>query len=315
MTAKFRIELEKWWKERIKELKNKTISPLTLRGVYYLMRQRVGSRNMPKTKSGFYSAIEDLERITKISRDELKIISEPKINLITRNGESPVTKIKLEELDYASAIIYIEKSTIIEALEEDKSLTDEGIFIIKGMGFSTKEAIRIIQEAQKRGIPILTLTDFDPSGILIDLKLKESGIKTVRLGIDLELIKALGLKINDVREPLPKSKKKLGHYKYLQNKHPEIAKQFKSIGVKNEPYRIEIDAVFALAGKDKFIQEIMNRASKYISKKNGKILMDKTRKEVHAKIDYIFSKKMKENKGEMSKEAIREVIKELKKML
>jgi len=292
---KFSTYLESWWKARIKET---VLSPITLRGIYYLCRQKVGPKAMPKTKSGFYDALERIEETTKIPRERLKIVTEPKINLITREGESPLLKADLNKLKEACAIIYVEKSTIIQAIEEDKSLTDRGIFIIKAMGFSTKEANKMIKKTQSLGIPILTLTDFDPSGILIDMKISQCGIKTVRLGVDPDLVKALGLKIEDVREALPRAKNKLAHYKYLQTNYPKLAKGFLDIGMGGQPYRIEIDAVWALAGKDGFIEEILKRADLAVPVKPVQKALkytrvpkkvDDLRTSIHGLVDELFS--------------------------
>lgn len=297
--SKFSIKLEAWWKARAKDVQTgKNVSPVTIRGILYLMRRLVSPRNMPK-KGGFYTALEKLEKDTKIPREKLRIITEPKINLITRKGETPILKADLNELGNACAVIYIEKSTIIEAIEEDKSLTDRGIFIIKGMGFSSKETNKIIKKAQDLGIPIFTLTDFDPSGILIDLKIGECGVKTARLGVDPDLVKALGLKIQDVREALPRGKNKSSHLKYLQTNYPKLAKQFTNIGVKGQPYRIEIDGVFALAGKDRFIEEILKRADIVVPVKKVKKALqykrvpkkvDDLRNQMHGLVDDIFTK-------------------------
>jgi len=293
---KFMQALEKWWQDRSKA---SNLSPITLRGVYYLLRKQVGPKGMPKTKSGFYSSLEKVEITSKISREKLRIVTEPKINLITRTGESPLLKADLNALKNACAVIYIEKSTIIEAIEEDKALTDRGIMIIKAMGFSSKEASKMMKKVQDLGIPILTLTDYDPSGILIDLKISEYGIKTTRLGIDPELIKALKLKISDVREALPKGKGKLGHFKYLQANFPKLAKGFLDIGVGGQPYRIELDAVFALATKDRFIEEILKRADlavpvkpvkQALSYKKVPTKVEGMRSTVHELVDDMFSK-------------------------
>jgi len=297
MNKKFENALEKWWTERAKDInKSLNVDPITLRGLFYLLRQKVGTRNMPT--SGIYNAVERLEEKTKIPREKLKVISEPKINVITREGETPILKADLNELGKACAIIYIEKSTIIEAIEEDKSLTDRGIYIIKAMGFSTKETNKIIKKAQDLGIPILTLTDFDPSGILIDMKISQCGVKTTRLGVDPALVKALNLKIEDVREPIPKAKRQ-AHLKYLKTNYPKIAAEFTKIGVKGIPHRIEIDAIFALAGKDRFIEEILKRADLCVPvKKVQKALkykrvpkkVDDLRQNVHNLVDELFTK-------------------------
>lgn len=296
--SKFSSNLETWWVQRIKASKSgKSLSPLTIRGVLYLMRQQVGVKAMPKTKAGFYSALGRVEIQFKVPREKLRIITEPKVNLISRNGEVPLLKADPKEFQNAVALIYIEKSTVIEAIEEDKSLTDRGILIIKAMGFSSREVNRIIKQAHTSGLPIFTLTDYDPSGILIDLKIQDSGIKTARLGVDPDLVKTLNLKLDDVREALPREKKKLAHYKYLKSKYPKLADGFLKIGVNNQPYRIEIDGIFALAGKDRFVEEILKRADKIVQVKPiQKVLkhkkvpenVDKMKEEMHAIVDKLF---------------------------
>lgn len=297
--SKFSSNLETWWTQRIQSSKKGKLSPLTIRGVLYLMRQKVGVKAMPKTKAGFYSALGRVEIQYKVPREKLRIVTEPKVNLISRSGECPLLKADPKEFQNACALIYIEKSTIIEAIEEDKSLTDRGILIVKAMGFSGREVNRIIKEAHSLGLPIFTLTDYDPSGILIDLKMQDSGIKTARLGVDPELVKALNLNLDDVREPLPKAKNKLAHYKYLKSKYPKLADGFLKIGVNNQPYRIEIDGIFALAGKDRFIEEILKRADKIVQiKPVQKALkhkhvpqnIDKMREDMHKLVDDLFAK-------------------------
>jgi hypothetical protein len=263
------------------------------------MRQKVGVKDMPKTKAGFYSALERVEIQFKVPREKLRIVTEPKVNLISRNGEVPLLKADPKEFQNACALIYVEKSTIIEAIEEDKSLTDRGILIIKAMGFSSREVNRIIKQAHTLGLPIFTLTDYDPSGILIDLKIQDSGVKTARLGVDPELVKILKLNLDDVREALPKEKKKLAHYKYLKAKYPKLADGFLKIGVNNQPYRIEIDGIFALAGKDRFVEEILKRADlivqtkpiqKVLKHKKVPANVNKLREEMHTLVDELFTK-------------------------
>jgi len=298
--SKFTIGLEAWWIARIKQVRSgKKVSPLTIRGILYLIRQKIGIKNMPKTKAGFYSALERVERRHRVPREKLRIVTEPKINLITRTGEKPLLKAQPSDFQNACAIIYIEKSTIIDAIEEDKSLTDRGIHIIKAMGFSTRETNKMIKQAQTLGVPILTLTDYDPSGLLIDLKISESGVKTARLGVDPELVKALGLKLGDVKEPLPKARKKLAHYTYLKRKHPKLAAGFTKIGTKKQPYRVEIDGVFALAGKERFMEEIFKRADqvvpikpiqKTLRHKRVPKKVDDLRTSVHTLVDDLFTR-------------------------
>lgn len=297
---KFVQTLEEWWTSRSKEVsKNPSLSPITLRGIFYLMRKSVGPRQMPKTKSGFYSALQHVEEESKISREDLRIISEPKVILINRKGQVPINKAQALDLKDSIALLFVEKATILTALEEDHSLTDRGFTIIQSMGFSGREVDRVIKEAQNLGIPIFSLVDYDPSGLLISKKLEKSGIKINSLGIDPQLVKDLGLTIEDVRESLPSKKNKLSHLKYLKDHYPKEAKEFEKIGEKGKLSRIEIDSVFSLAGKDRFVEEILKRADlavpikplqKVLKHKKVPTKVDDLRNSMHTLVDELFDK-------------------------
>lgn len=270
------------------------LSPVTIRGILYLMRKEVGIENMP-TKSAFYSAVARVEEQFGIPRGRLQVITEPKINLITRFGESPILEVRPERVSHALALLYMEKSTIIKAIELDGSLTDRGIHIVKAMGFSTRDVNKVIAVARETGLLILTLTDLDPSGLLIDKHIARH-VETHRLGIDLDLVKGLGLAIEDVREPLPRDPKKLNHLKALTPEEQRIFTH--GIGDGEHPYRIEIDGVFALAGKGRFMSAILERADTILpTKPVARILaprrvprkVEDLRSQLHELIDRKFS--------------------------
>lgn len=123
----------------------------------------------------------------------------------------------------------------------------------------------MIALAQSKGIPILLLTDLDPSGDIIEKKINASGVKCYRLGITLTLLKKLGISVNDVNEPLPKDPEKLNHLKSLPQSRQDFYKG--TIGDGKDHYRIEIDGVWAFAGKDKFVEAILDLADKHIPTK------------------------------------------------
>jgi len=300
----FREKLEEWWTARINSFKNgEKLEPLTIRGILYLLRRIVGIDKMPQ-RSGFYAGLDKVEEKYGVPREDLRVITEPKINLVTRFEDKWIMKAEEHELRDVCALLYIEKSTIIAAMEEDNSLTDRGIHIIKAMGFSTRDVNKLIKKAQELGVPIFTLTDFDASGILIDKMIEKSGVKTARLGIDVELVRSLGLNIEDVREELPKDPVKLTHFKNLQKDYPEIADVFINvIGDGRHPYRIEIDGVFALAGKERFMEAILARADQVVPiKPLKKVLIirrvpeyvDKLRWAIISLLDKVFEKVVQE---------------------
>ena len=99
--SKFSSNLETWWTQRIQaSKKGKPLSPLTIRGILYLLRQKVGVKEMPKTKAGFYTALGRVEIQFKVPREKLRIVTEPKVNLISRNGECPLLKADPKEFQY-----------------------------------------------------------------------------------------------------------------------------------------------------------------------------------------------------------------------
>jgi len=290
-TSPFTQALDAWWTSRVESYRRGELTDddiVTIRGILYLMRRVVGVENMPKQRSAFYAAIDRVERRHGVPREELKIVTEPKIELIPIRGDSkPILEASRSEISDVCALLYCEKSTILKAIESDRSLTDRGIAIVKAMGFSTREVNRMIKLAQELGVPILFLTDLDCSGILIELKVREAGVETHRLGIDLDLIKELGLSISDVNEPMPTDPKKLNHFKYLCSIDPKWYDFFVNvIGDGRRPYRIEIDGVFSFAGKVRFVEAILRRADEVVERKPlQKVLLPRTRPR---KVDSLF---------------------------
>jgi len=265
---KLRQWLDEWWRARIEALRRgEPLEEITIRGILYLARKAVGVENVPpeKRKSRFYGAVETVERRYGVDRSELMIITEPKIDLITRYGEKPVLKAKEWEISNVCALLYMEKGTIVAAIERDQALTMRGIWIVKAMGFSTRDVNKVIALARETGVVVLVLTDLDPSGIVIERAIHEAGIEVHRVGIDLELLEQLGVDINDVREALPREPEKLSHLKSL----PEEWQRFfiETIGDGEHPYRIEIDGVWALAGKRRFMAAILARADQVLPQK------------------------------------------------
>ena len=69
----FTEALANWWTSRIETFKaGENLSPLTIRGILYLLRKAVGIKNMPR-RSGFYSALGKVEEKFKVPREKLNI--------------------------------------------------------------------------------------------------------------------------------------------------------------------------------------------------------------------------------------------------
>jgi len=184
---------------------------------------------------------------------------------MSRYREIPIMDVDVDTLTSCCALLYIEKTTIVKMMEIDNSLTGRGISIIKGMGFSTRDTNKLIALAQSRGVPILLLTDLDPSGDIMERQIEASGVRCFRLGITLPLLDKLDISIKEVYEKLPKKKEKLNHLKSLSQSRQDFYKNI--IGDGTDYHRIEIDGVWALAGKDKFVEAILELTDKYVPTK------------------------------------------------
>lgn len=194
----------------------------SLRDVFYMIK-----RTIPGTKTNIVDeqtesddAIEDLEVITGLSREQLHInankmgsvaghvIIEDKGDEIdwSKMGSggwsipSNVEEIKFKKVK-AKYVIYMEKAAVWERLHEDKYWDKHQCIIISSQGQTTRGIRRLLQRmAQEHKLPIYVLADFDPWGFYIYSVLKYGSINLAHMSESMTLNTArfLGITADDI---------------------------------------------------------------------------------------------------------------------
>ncbi|MHA2105625.1 MAG: DNA topoisomerase IV subunit A [Candidatus Hodarchaeales archaeon] len=195
---------------------------VSLRQAFYMMR-----RTIPGTKIDIVDeqtesnkAVEDLELITNLSREELhinankegtaagKIIIKDKGDTINwaklgSGGWSIPSNVENIQFKKVSAkfVIYMEKAAMWERLHEDKVWDKMNCAIIASQGQATRGIRRLLKRMNKElKLPIYVLTDFDPWGFYIYSVLKFGSISLAHISEKLAIpdAKFLGLTGDDV---------------------------------------------------------------------------------------------------------------------
>ncbi len=234
----------------------------SLRDVFYMIK-----RTIPNTKINIVDeqtesddAIEDLEVLTGLSREQLNInankmgsvaghvIVEDKGDELdwSKMGSggwsipSNVEEIKFKKVK-AKYVIYMEKAAIWERLHEDKFWDKQNCIIMSSQGQTTRGIRRLLQRlSQEHKLPIYVLADFDPWGFYIYSVLKYGSINlahmsesmtlsTARfLGITADDIEAYGLKKNLIalKEVDMKRLEQLQNYEWFKD-NKNWQRQFK----------------------------------------------------------------------------------------
>jgi len=200
---------------------------LSLREVFYTIRRTIPGTNIDVVdeQSESNKAIEDLELITGISREQLHInankmgsvaghvvikdrgIGGKEISVDwARQGSggwsipSNVEDIKFKKVN-AKFVIYMEKAAIWERLNEDGVWNKLNCVIISSQGQATRGIRRLLQRLHlEHKLPLYILTDFDPWGLYIYSVLKTGSISLAHISKKLAIPDArfLGLTGDDV---------------------------------------------------------------------------------------------------------------------
>ncbi|NOZ82100.1 MAG: DNA topoisomerase IV subunit A, partial [Candidatus Micrarchaeota archaeon] len=195
-----------------------------IRSVYYMLR-----RTLPGTKINLVDdqdevdrCVEDLELVTGCLREELHINAKKSGavagNVVIKDSgdtidwsrlgrggwaiPSNVEEIEFKKVD-AEFVLYMEKESVWERLQEDKIWKDLNCIIMCSMGQTTRGIRRLLYRLRHEfGLPILVLTDFDPWGIYIYSVLKYGSINLAYLSEKLTIrdAKFLGITADDIEK-------------------------------------------------------------------------------------------------------------------
>ena len=194
----------------------------SLRDVFYMAK-----RTIPNTKVNIVddqnesdNAIEDLEVITGLAREELHINA-------NKNGSVAghvVIEDKGDEIDWAKMgsggwsipsnvenvkfkkvkaeyVVYMEKAAVWERLHEDKFWDKNNCIIMSSQGQTTRGIRRLLRRlSYEHKLPVYILTDFDPWGFYIYSVLKFGSINLAHMSNKMTLpdAKFLGVTADDI---------------------------------------------------------------------------------------------------------------------
>ena len=194
----------------------------SLRDVFYQVKRTIPGTNInivdEQTESD--KAIEDLELLTNMSREQLhitankngsvagRVIIEDKGDTIdwSKLGSggwsipSTVENITFKKVQ-AKYILYMEKAAVWERLHEDKFWEKNNCLIMSSQGQTTRGIRRLLQRLyEEHHLPIYVLTDFDPWGFYIYSVLKFGSINLAHMSGSMTLSNArfLGITADDI---------------------------------------------------------------------------------------------------------------------
>ena len=195
-----------------------------------------------------------------VNRQQIGIIAADRAQLYFKGQWMDVGLKEIDELSlYGVDMLIIEKEGIAEqlALFADQ----KGIALLNTRGFLTEYAEVLSKKSDIEGCNIAILTDFDASGLVLASKVP----RAIRIGIDFQTVKDLGLDIRDVEEKY----KPGNHLKILQD-GGELADVYPKYWVDYiEHARIEINSVItALDDNEKFWNWITGKLRDQFDKRN-----------------------------------------------
>lgn len=247
-----------------------------LRGVFYIAKRTIPETNINIVDDQVESdkAIEDLEVITGLSREQLHV-SANKMgsmvgNIILKDSGDTIDCSKLgkggysipsitDELTFkkvnAKYILYMEKAAIFERLNEDKFWNKNNCILVTSQGQTTRGIRRLLQRLyEEEKLPIYVLTDADSYGWYIYSVIKYGSIALSFASEKLTIpgVKFLGITMDDVikydlKKHLIKLEdhdikrlKQISEYEWFKD-NKEWQKQFKMM--KDFKGKVEIQAL------------------------------------------------------------------------
>ncbi len=195
-----------------------------LRDIFYQIKHTIPGTNIElvSVQEETNKAIEDLELITDLTREELHINANKNGSIageviIEDRGDtidwsklgsggwsipSNTEDITFKKVD-AKFVIYLEKADIFERLNEDKVWKKLNCVILASQGQSTRGIRRLLQRLNsEHGLPVYVLTDGDIWGIYIYSTLKFGSITLAHASDKLALPEAkfLGIRVDDIEK-------------------------------------------------------------------------------------------------------------------
>ncbi|MEM4282360.1 MAG: DNA topoisomerase IV subunit A [Candidatus Woesearchaeota archaeon] len=259
----------------------------SLRDVFYMAKRTIPGTNINIVDDQVESdkAIEDLELITELSREQLNInankngsvagnvVIEDKGDRIdwAKMGSggwsipSNVEEIVFKKVD-ARYVLYMEKAAVWERLHEDKFWAKHNCIIISSQGQTTRGIRRLLQRLSlEHELPIYVLTDFDSWGHYIYSVIKFGSINLAHISekMTIPTVKFLGITSGDIEKYGLKR-----HFIKLNEQDLARLKQISAYEwfVKNKQWQHEFEMMKQYGAKVE-IQALSSRGISFISEK------------------------------------------------
>jgi DNA topoisomerase VI subunit A len=194
----------------------------SLRDVFYVAKRTLPGTNinLVDEQSETDNAIEDLELVTDLSREQLNMnankMGSVAGNVIIEDKGDTIDWSKLgsggwsipsnvEEIEFKKVtgkyVIYMEKAAVWERLHEDKFWEKQNCIIMCSQGQTTRGVRRLLQRLHsEHNLPVYVLTDFDSYGIYIYSVIKFGSIGLAHMAETLAIpdVKFLGISADDI---------------------------------------------------------------------------------------------------------------------
>ncbi len=192
-------------------------------------------------------------------REDLKIVAGGRADLYFDGRWTSISWDNIEELSNSGTDgIMIEKdgmSRIFVGFVENY-----GFAVINTRGFFVDYLDDMSEQSIDKKSNFVLIRDFDPSGLLIELRARLLGIPCI--GVNDEMLQYLGLTRKQVQDKHPPSDKN-SHWKSVKRMarttHPELQKEIKYLS----KYRIEIDKVHAKVGSKRLFEYVKHKLKAY----------------------------------------------------
>ncbi|TAL52765.1 MAG: DNA topoisomerase IV subunit A [Nanoarchaeota archaeon] len=196
----------------------------SLRDVFYMSKRTIPNTriNLVDEQKESDKAIEDLELITDLSREQLHMNANKmgsvagKVIVMDQGDEIDWSKLgsggwsipsNVEEIEFkkvnAKFVIYMEKAAVWERLHEDRFWEKQNCIIMSSQGQTTRGIRRLLQRlSSEHKLPIYVLADFDPWGFYIYSVLKFGSISLAHISEEqaIPTAKFLGITADDIEK-------------------------------------------------------------------------------------------------------------------
>jgi DNA topoisomerase-6 subunit A len=258
-----------------------------LRDVFYMLKRTIPGTNIDLAyeQEETDKAIEDLELITDLTREQLNINADKRgvvagEAIIEDHGDiidwskmgsggwaipSNTEEIVFKKVD-ADFVLVIEKDDLWERLNEDKVWKKLHCLILSTKGQATRGTRRLLQRLNKEfGLPVYVLTDFDPWGIYIYSVIKFGSINLAHASEKLALpeVKFVGMRYDDIQRY--NLKRHLIKFKEVDFKRIQQIKEYEWFK-KNKSWQEELSRMEALAAKVE-LNALASNGIRFISEK------------------------------------------------